>query len=653
LNTSNSSISSQATASSYKSISESLRAVGLWCFPIRFKLGENLKVEKLPLIGWKEFQQRPPSQAELDEWYAEFANAKSAAIPTGPGTGIVVLDADNEDEIEYLEKRGMDETWLVRTRRGLHYYYRFPIDVKVHNSAGALASGVDVRGIGGMVVAAGSQYQYFEIIDNVSKPRTFTYSWEPGHSPADLPLAAPSEWVLSWLRDEAERRTPAASPAPAQPYLGSISAWARTAYEAELETLRFAEPGRRNDTSCRVAFRLGQLCGGGELDEAEIMAALHGVANSWPNATHTIDTMNRAFKAGRAQPRCAPPRRDYSPPVGLKIEIKNDCVMRNDNRTEDETREGTAPRRFQIEWLHHRRIPLREYTLFVRDPDTGGTNVLVDAAARVSAGMPFPCDSTRIQGRVLVVTSKWKRVFEPRLFVNDANMDCVNHLELNKSLDELERDLRKLRDVRLLILHRIVDYFIALGIDINKDIEVRPALKRLLSLADELNFTILSSANMNKLATFKPKYRVQGAIGFVEEASAVWVIVPDPEQLERRLVLNLTNSLAPPGNYNSAFTTHNQDGFPRLRWDIERVNVAVGSVIGGFSDGRGPKPVKTEIVKRMLRQILGDGKEHPDHEVKALINAAGISNSLIQSVSKDYVDKREVGKSGLRLWKLK
>jgi hypothetical protein len=116
------------------------------------------------------------------------------------------------------------------------------------------------------------------------------------------------EWLLDTLRKHAESKKPAALPAAPQPYRGKVRAWAHKAFDAEIELLRCAPDGTKNDTACRAAFRLGQLCGGGELDEFAVLDSLHALANSWPNSGHTLNTIDRAFNADKERPRSAPSR---------------------------------------------------------------------------------------------------------------------------------------------------------------------------------------------------------------------------------------------------------------------------------------------------------------------------------------------------------
>jgi hypothetical protein len=55
----------------------------------------------------------------------------------------------------------------------------------------------------------------------------------------------------------------------------------------------------------RVAFKMGQLVGGGEAASHELIAELYRVAEAWPNTAHSHDTLERSFRAGQAHPRRA------------------------------------------------------------------------------------------------------------------------------------------------------------------------------------------------------------------------------------------------------------------------------------------------------------------------------------------------------------
>jgi hypothetical protein len=110
-------------------------------------MGENKK----PLIKWKEYQTRRPTNEELSEWPRE-----NLAILTGPLSNLVVVDCESlEDARWFWENRGKARM-VAKTRRGYHLYFRHP-GFPVRN-AQYVENRYDVRGDGGFVLAAPSTH---------------------------------------------------------------------------------------------------------------------------------------------------------------------------------------------------------------------------------------------------------------------------------------------------------------------------------------------------------------------------------------------------------------------------------------------------------------------------------------------------------------
>jgi hypothetical protein len=81
------------------------------------------------------------------------------------------LDVDGEQglvAIQELRKYGYElpPTLTVKTGRGCHFYFRYPEDALIRNSAGKLGPGLDIRGDGGYVLVppsvhpSGADYQW-------------------------------------------------------------------------------------------------------------------------------------------------------------------------------------------------------------------------------------------------------------------------------------------------------------------------------------------------------------------------------------------------------------------------------------------------------------------------------------------------------------
>src|SRR5271170_1682009 len=129
-------------------------------------------------------------EKQIDAWVARWPNC-SWAVPTGPKSGMLVLDVDGEAGRASLavleEKYGPLPTTLTSTTgRGAHRWFRYPAGRTVRNSAGKLGLGLDVRGDGGCVIVPPS-------IHANGTP----YRWlAPNESIADAP-----EWLLELIAE--------------------------------------------------------------------------------------------------------------------------------------------------------------------------------------------------------------------------------------------------------------------------------------------------------------------------------------------------------------------------------------------------------------------------------------------------------------------
>lgn len=133
--------------------------------------------DKRPLAKWKRFQTEYPLEDEIDDWEdygAPRTDADTGAeigreptfnlsLVTGAISGIVVVDCDNEQAVEFAKAHGLTSPVGVKTRRGMHYYFRHPNNGrryknKAGNNPGTdgtwfKCDGLDFRGDGGYVVA--------------------------------------------------------------------------------------------------------------------------------------------------------------------------------------------------------------------------------------------------------------------------------------------------------------------------------------------------------------------------------------------------------------------------------------------------------------------------------------------------------------------
>lgn len=112
---------------------------------------------KQPVVAWTEFQSRRMSEDEVAKY---FKNSENVAIVCGTISNLIVIDADTQETVEFLEQfEEFKQTAKVKTRRGFHYYFIIPDlpadfgSQKIHKDN----IKIDVKANGGYVVAPPSE----------------------------------------------------------------------------------------------------------------------------------------------------------------------------------------------------------------------------------------------------------------------------------------------------------------------------------------------------------------------------------------------------------------------------------------------------------------------------------------------------------------
>ena len=102
-------------------------------------------------------------------------------------------------------------------------------------------------------------------------------------------------------------RAPVYAPRPAADSFhrgDDTTAWAKAALKGELERLEQAKPGCRNNNLNRVAYKLGQIIAGGQLDEAEVESMLvEGAVSLGLGEREAAATVHSGKQAGEVAPR--------------------------------------------------------------------------------------------------------------------------------------------------------------------------------------------------------------------------------------------------------------------------------------------------------------------------------------------------------------
>jgi hypothetical protein len=238
---------------------------GFFVFPLR-------PGDKRPLPHFKHWEQR--ATRDQDRIYKWWSNAPyNIGMATGPSQ-LLVVDCDTvrgatpppqwstaRGGLDVLRQLAAEagasfpRTMAVRTPSGgIHFYFQAPRDHHLKNSAGRIGWHIDTRGIGGYVVGPGSvcSGRYYVVVD---------------HAPiAPLP---------TWITELLEPRR------PSQPALAPrerTGQYLKAILEGEVERVRSAIPGGRNDALNTAAFILGQLVGSGEITEEHARSLLRSAS---------------------------------------------------------------------------------------------------------------------------------------------------------------------------------------------------------------------------------------------------------------------------------------------------------------------------------------------------------------------------------------
>jgi len=218
-----------------------------------------------------------------------------------PTAGFIVVDLDRHNPEadgvanwkQLVAEEDPNSLWratrMVRTATGgIHIWFKDPTFpwAPHRNTAGKIAPGIDTRADGGYVILPPS--------------RTNDGSYEWISRPGAVAMEAP-EWLLAILDKKPEKKPSKFSKGE---FNGSPSRYAEKALKYELKDLAEAKPGTRNHSLNKAAYSLGQLVGGGLLDESRVIQELGFVAAQLGLDDFEIDrTIESGMSAGKQSPR--------------------------------------------------------------------------------------------------------------------------------------------------------------------------------------------------------------------------------------------------------------------------------------------------------------------------------------------------------------
>jgi Protein of unknown function (DUF3987)/Bifunctional DNA primase/polymerase, N-terminal len=297
----------------------SLAAMGLPVFPAA--------PDKRPLlVGWQKKASSEPEQ--IRSWWRAHPDALPAIFVGG--AGLLVVDCDRHpganDGIEAFNRLlsanggSLADVPMTKTARGgAHLFFKQPKGKALGNGRGELPDGVDVRGVGGYVIAPDAQLPDGKRWQSVNGRPLLADAFKAGTIP-ELP-----EWLADIIHPS-RRSNGGAVDEDTRVFdkSGTSNSYRRQAYAAAaldgaVAELSAAPSGKRNETLNAVAFRLGRMIARGWVDKKTVTDALLDAcdANKYLREhghRATIKTIESGIEAGRKAPH--PDLPDRGPPSG-------------------------------------------------------------------------------------------------------------------------------------------------------------------------------------------------------------------------------------------------------------------------------------------------------------------------------------------------
>lgn len=260
----------------------------------------------------------------IRRWWRVYPHAH-IGIATGADANLFVLDVDGPDGERSLQRLiaehgPLPRTATVKTGRGRHFYFKLS-GRQIECSSGKLGSGLDVRGEGGYVVAPFSRHASGAIYCPV-RSSLINGKFKPAPAP---------QWLLDLLAKSVDA-PPAQREQVSEKSLEQARTYAEAALQSELDRLRRAPQGQRNDTLNLSAFKMGQLVAHGLLGPDTTAAILQQAARQIGlESRETQATIRSGLQDGQAVPRRLP--------FSIQGEKSNDAPRRSEEAQDTLTRE--------------------------------------------------------------------------------------------------------------------------------------------------------------------------------------------------------------------------------------------------------------------------------------------------------------------------
>lgn len=336
----------------------------------------------------------------------------------------------------------------------------------------------------------------------------------------------------------------------------------------------------------------------------------------------------------------------------------------------------------QQPWLWYGIIPLDTSTLFVGEGGIGKSLLLIYLAARISRGDKFLACGEEIQfsqGKIIILSAEDDLEYQirPKLIAADADCSQIEiikymketasqkkqFLDLDKHLDLLEEKIKKMKNVKMVIIDPI-SYFTG---DLKDHINTRVAnfLNALNDIAKKYNLAIILNKHFRKQSSgnniMNAMSEVAGCGSWVNTPRAAHVIARHPEDKQKICIVDLKANLKEKGLEAHAYKIIS-DKFTfedkiitttKLIWFEEMVKISADDALNEQSYFKSKEQIAYDFILKYLNEHkIASGKDITDTAIRN-----GIAKRTFENAFKKLKDEQLIEKSdsigALKRWRLK
>jgi putative DNA primase/helicase len=306
-------------------------------------------------------------------------------------------------------------------------------------------------------------------------------------------------------------------------------------------------------------------------------------------------------------------------------------------------------KRRKIDWLWRPWLPYGMITIVAGPGGVGKSTFVMEMIACVTTGDQMPEIGTeRVQtakqGSALILCKEDDpgMIIGPRLAAAGADMDRV-HMAIQRpcsdpedfdvvdSLDgqatQLERLIRKLGDVRIILIDPITNFFGKRSL--YHDDQIRQLLTPLSRIAARHGIAIICVVHLNKDTRKKSTSRILGGAGIVNVGRSTLFVLPAEKNSNRRFLMMDKINLWPERKAVE-FRLRNVKGQPQIEWGTDYEDLDLDAILSGKIENL----TKREEAEMLLRRWLSDGPLRST-EIRDRAEEAEIAFNTFKAAKKD------------------